>query len=186
MMTPKVSLRIGANVCSGAAKLERSSAGRYPKAINVGEGVNQLLCETFAEVVLVASGAHIREGKDGDGGDVDCRNLNRRTGFAIITMRGDRRNKPVTPLGHSLDVLLPSGRFAQRFAQSGDVDRKVGLFHKAVRPHLLHEFVLRQQPAIALNQDDEGLKRLRRQRNRSAVAQEKVFPRVATEFPELV
>src|SRR6266478_2948130 len=175
-----------ANVCASAVKLERSCARCYPKAINACEGANQLLCKTFTEVVLVASGTHIHEGKDGDGGDVNRGNLLRRAGFAIITMCGDRRNKPVSPLGYSLDVLLPSGSFAQRFAQRGDIDRQVGLFHKAVRPHLLHELVLRQQPAIALNQDDEGLKRLRRQRNRSAIAEEEVFPGVATEFPELV
>ena len=112
--------------------------------------------------------------------------LRRWAGFAIVLALRDRCNKTVSPLGYSLDISLALRSFAQHFAQCGDIDREVGLFHKAVRPHLLHEFVLRQQPAVALNQGDQDLERFRRQRNRLALAQEEMFPGVQAEFSKFV
>jgi hypothetical protein len=54
--------------------------------------------------------------------------------------------------------LLSFGKRAQYTAQRGNIDRQVALFHKAVRPHLVHEFVLSQQAAVALDQDKEDVK----------------------------
>jgi hypothetical protein len=50
----------------------------------------------------------------------------------------------------------------------------------------LHEFVFRQQAAIALDQGKEDLKRFWRKRNRVSLAQEEMFTGVAAKSPELV
>ena len=52
------------------AKLKRRGPRRDAKAVDVRERVDQFLGETFAEVVLVAAGTHVRERKNSDGGDV--------------------------------------------------------------------------------------------------------------------
>ena len=62
-----------AHVRARPPELKGRGSRRDPQAVDVGERVDQLLGHAFAEVVLIASRAHVRERKNGDGGDITGR-----------------------------------------------------------------------------------------------------------------
>ena len=57
----------GLNVGATAPELERRGPGRDAKAVDVREGVDDFFGEPLTEIVLIASWAHVGEGKNGDG-----------------------------------------------------------------------------------------------------------------------
>jgi len=54
-------------------------AGDHPEVSDLGQAVDEFLGEPFAKIVLLRVGAHVLEGKDGDGcficGRLDCRHF---------------------------------------------------------------------------------------------------------------
>ena len=57
----------GLNIGATAPELKRRGPGRDAKAVDVREGVDDFFGEPLTEIVLIASGAHVGEGKNGDG-----------------------------------------------------------------------------------------------------------------------
>ena len=86
-----------------------------------------------------------------------------------------RRNESVAHLGNRLDVSQIPFFFAHHFAEKRDRHRQVSLFHKAVRPHRLHDLVLGEQPARVLHQEEKQLEGLGSERHGSSLSRQPVF-----------
>src|SRR5262249_36136690 len=98
------------NVCAGTTKLKGNGPGRDPKAINPGESVSEFLGQAFTKVVLVATGAHIGEGKNRNGGEiVRCQGW-------ICRDVADRCYEAVAHAGYGLNVRSPRGMRAEGLA----------------------------------------------------------------------
>ena len=76
-------------------------------------------------------------------------------------------SQAIPSAGHGNDVPPVLRTFAQRLSQHEDVAAEVGLLHKSIRPDRFHQIIFSDDlDRAAENQED--LKRLRRQRNRLA------------------
>jgi hypothetical protein len=64
-------------------------------------------------------------------------------------------------LGNCLDPGFSGG--TQRFAQRGDLIGQAGLFHDRIRPEGIHQLGLSEHAALTPNQQEQKVKRFRRQ-----------------------
>ena len=97
-----------------------------------------------------------------------------------------RRHEAIAALGHRFDVLLSYFAVAKRLPKREDVLRQIGVFDKAVRPELLHQYFFFDQMTAAFEEKEQRLKGLWREGNGLAIAQEQTFGRVHAEGTELV
>src|SRR5262249_12272052 len=67
----------------------------------------------------------------------------------------DRSDEAVTSARDIDDEPIPVLSVAQHATQSGNMDREVGRFDEKIRPDLCHQFLLADQFAGAIKQDDQ-------------------------------
>jgi hypothetical protein len=75
---------------------------------------------------------------------------------------------------------------AERFADQPDVLGEVGLVDEAARPERLHQLVLADRVACALDQQHQRIEHLRRQRNSGPVCDQPPLSRIELELAEAV
>jgi homoserine acetyltransferase len=86
-----------------------------------------------------------------------------------------RSGETVAPFRNRFNELTVGQRFAQGFTQSRDVLGKIRFFDKGVRPDLLQQVLLRQQPSLAVQEYEQQIERLGRQRHAGFVAEKLAF-----------
>ena len=122
------------------AEVKGRGPGGHPQALDLREGVDQLLGKALAQVVLVAAGAHVRERQDGDGRDLGRRHPRRGSGPRFlgkpchVRLLLDRLHEPVPASRDRLDQPSATGPLTQDAPQQRDVLGQVVLLHERVRP----------------------------------------------------
>src|SRR6185369_7909944 len=96
------------------------------------------------------------------------------------------RYKPVAASRHCLNKLRAAGSFTECLAQERDVLSQISLFDKGVWPDSLHQIVLRDDLSAMLNEGNENIENLRRERNKLTFAQQEAFRNIKAEATELV
>ncbi len=141
----------GADVGPRPAELEGRGPGGHAEPLDLGEGVDQLLREALAKVVLVPPGAHVRKREDRDGRDVgDGRGrLGRRLGGRL----GEGGHEPVAAAMPRLDEARPLRVVPERPAQLLDARGERVVAHRGARPDRLEQVLLGHQLARARDQD---------------------------------
>ncbi len=150
-----------ADVCTRAAELKRRRPGRDTQAIDVCQRVDQLLCETLAQIVLIAAGAHVGEWKDRDGRDVGCRRL-------AIGDGGDRGfrklgDEPVPAAVPCFDEARLPSIIRERPAQFLDARRQRVVADDCLGPDGREQVFFRDGLARTRDQHGEHGRRLRRE-----------------------
>jgi hypothetical protein len=74
--------------------------------------------------------------------------------------------------GHRLDQRPVVSPVVQNLPQGGNLKREVGLLDDGVRPESGHEGGLVDQPALVLDEVDQQVERLRRERHRLPAAEQ--------------
>ena len=97
-----------------------------------------------------------------------------------------RRHEAIAALGHRFDVFLSVFAVAQGLPKREYVLRQIGLFDKAVRPELLHQYSFFDQMTAAFDEKEQRLKGLWRKGNGLFITEEQTFGRVYAEGAELV
>src|SRR6185295_19274359 len=130
----------GANIRAGGAELKRRGPRRDTKAVDLGERVDQLLREAFAEVVLVAVAAHVRERQHGDGGEIGRgrRSIRARVGVEA----GQGGDEPVAAAVPRLDEARLPGVVLERPAQLLDARGQRIVAHGSAAPYRCEKVVL--------------------------------------------
>ena len=99
--------------------------------------------------------------------------------------RNDACLEPVAFLGDGFDVAAVLGRIAQCFPERKDVVGQVRFFDEGIRPDLLEELFLRDQPSRLLEQGHKDIERLRSERHGFSVAPQRPFPDIDQKRSEL-
>src|SRR5712671_5077943 len=120
------------DVSAGRPKLKRSGARGHAQAVDLGQGVDDFLGKTFAEVVLIAGGTHIRKGKNGDGGDV--RSWHRTDGCDLRWGSGSLSDETISDTWHGLNVLRFGGVLSQGLTHCRNVAIEVIFFNSGLWP----------------------------------------------------
>ena len=150
-----------ANVRAGAAKLKGSGPGRDPKTIHVRKGVDQFLRETFTEVILVTTGAHIRERKNGDGGNVG--RWRRQLGNVVGRRLGEPRDESVPAAMPGLDEARLLRVILERPAQLLDAGGEGVVADDGVFPDRREQVLLGDRLSGARHELFQHRSRLQRQ-----------------------
>ncbi len=98
----------------------------------------------------------------------------------------DLGDKPITNLGHCLDVLMLAVAVSQGLPQCPDITGKVSLLDESARPHAAHQLFLFHQAAALFQQQQEGVEGLRPQRDLLLAAEQQALCGVESELAELV
>ena len=95
-------------------------------------------------------------------------------------------SKPVPLAGNGDDIPMVLRRLPQSLAKHEDIAAEIGLLHKRVGPHRLHQIVFADDlPAVA-DQHQQDLKRLRGDRDQLAGANQRLLFGINPKRPELV
>jgi hypothetical protein len=135
--------------------------------------VDQRILDPGGEVLAPVGGTKIQKRK----------HRHRFHGVRHVTL-SNGCDKPVSPLGYGLDVAGGSRAVIQGFAEHRHSEGEIAFLHEGVRPELLHENVLVDQPAAVADQDQEHGERFRRQRNQQPIPLQPTFLRLQPEGAE--
>ena len=97
----------------------------------------------------------------------------------------DRRLEAIAPLRNRFDVRRVVGRVAERLAEREDVVGEVRFLHEGVRPHLLEELFLGNQPAWLFDQRHAARRRPSVSTAPARRPPQQAFSRVERKRPEL-
>jgi DHA2 family multidrug resistance protein len=100
--------------------------------------------------------------------------------------RRDRRDEAVAVLGHRLDEARPPRVVAELPAQRPDALGQCLVGDRHAAPHLVHEALLRDQPALLADQQGERVEIARVELDRRAVAAELAVARIEDEAVETI
>ena len=106
-----------------------------------------------------------------------------RAGGAFAADLAHIGREAIAALRYGFDVLR---LFAERLAQREDILRQRRFFNEGIRPHGLQQFFFFEYVAVVLNQDDERVESLWRQRHRLFIAQQHALIDVQSKRPEFV
>ena len=82
--------------------------------------------------------------------------------------------------------MCPTVLVVKRPPDRGDILGEVDLFDEGLRPKVLHQFVFGQQVPAVVDEQEQSVKRLRRQGYGLTVTQQQALGRVQTERTELI
>ena len=91
---------------------------------------------------------------------------------AFIPKFAHRFFESVSPLRHGLDVLIVRGILTKNFSQNRDVAGEPAFFDEGIGPNLLHQHIFFDDVAAVLNQDNQRLQRLWRERHGHTVSEQ--------------
>jgi hypothetical protein len=111
-----------------------------------------------------------------------CHNITMRSNAANIP---NLRNETIAPRRYGFDVARAVLTVLQCFAQYRDVLGKIRLFDEGVRPDLSQQFIFLEQMSSILNEDDQGIERLRRQTYLNLMAKQEALGGIQAKRAEL-
>src|SRR6185369_2358511 len=93
----------------------------------------------------------------------------------FTTRRSYVADKTIATLRHSLNVVFAFMRLAECFSQYGNVLREVVFLDKTVRPHLLHQILLRHHVTGVFEQHEQRVEDFRRERHLAILFEEEAL-----------
>jgi hypothetical protein len=168
----------GPDVAAGLPKLKRCCPRDHAQTIDVCERVDQLLGQTFAEIVLVAAGTHVGKRQHRDRGRIV--RGRRDIGVTVGFRRGDPGNELVAPPMARLDEAGLFRVVGERAPQLLDARRERVVADSRIAPDRREQVLLGHRLPCVRDKHLQHRRRLRRQTDLACAGPESAGPHVET------